>query len=216
MLNNNCAFISGNISEPFKYKFKKNGERFFETKITTERLSDTLDEIPVIVSENVLDVSQDYTGVFSIICGRVSTYNKPKGGGKSKLEVYVFANSISFPEYPTIDSDHVCFDGFVCKPPVLRETPLGRTVCDFLMAVNRNYIVSDYIPCICWGKTARFMSGIEVGSHVFIQGRLQSRDYIKKISDSEREFKKAYEVSAYKIVVMDNEERRVKNERSKN
>lgn len=208
MLNNNCAFISGNISGPFRYKFKKNGERFFETKITTARLSDTLDEIPVIVSENVLNVSQDYTGVFSIICGRVSTYNKPKGGGTSKLEVYVFANSISFPEYPAIDSNHVCFDGFVCKPPIYRKTSLGREIADLLIAVNRTYMKSDYIPCICWGKTAKFMSGIEVGTHVFIQGRLQSRDYIKKISEDNSEVRTAYEVSIRRLEVIGNEKRK--------
>lgn len=201
MLNNNCAFISGEITKPFKYKFKRKGERFFETQIATARLSDILDMIPIVASEYVLDVSQNYTGVFAIAQGRTLTHNSPQKGGGKKLEVYVFADSISFPEYPTTDADHVCLDGFLCKPPVLRETPLGKTVCDFFVAVNRNYVISDYIPCICWGRTARFVSKLNVGTHVFVKGRFQSREYIKKISESEDERRIAYEISAYCVEV---------------
>ena len=100
-------------------------------------------------------------------------------------------------------SNQIFLDGYICKNPVYRKTPLGREIADLLIAVNRSYGKSDYIPCICWGRNARFASGFEIGAHVEIYGRIQSREYIKKIGEEETEKRMAYEVSVSKIDVLE-------------
>lgn len=107
--------------------------------------------------------------------------------------------------YPT-DENSIFIDGYICKEPKYRETPLGREITDILLAVNRPYGKSDYIPCICWGRNARFAGNLEIGTHIQIEGRIQSREYQKKISDDEFEARTAYEVSASKIEVVEETE----------
>lgn len=103
-------------------------------------------------------------------------------------------------------SNQIYLDGYVCKPPIYRKTPLGREIADILIAVNRPYGKSDYIPCIAWGRNARFASTIEVGGHLQVQGRVQSREYTKKINEEETEKRVAYEVSVSKIDFVEDEE----------
>ena len=113
----------------------------------------------------------------------------------------VFARELEFIEEESdeLKSNQIYLDGYICKEPIYRKTPLGREIADLLIAVNRSYGKSDYIPCICWGRNARFASGFEVGSHVEIWGRIQSREYVKKINENETEKRIAYKVSVSKI-----------------
>ena len=120
---------------------------------------------------------------------------------KNRLVLSVFARELEFIEEESdeLKSNQIYLDGYICKEPIYRKTPLGREIADLLIAVNRSYGKSDYIPCICWGRNARFASGFEVGSHVEIWGRIQSREYVKKINENETEKRIAYEVSVSKI-----------------
>ncbi len=129
-----------------------------------------------------------------------SSYNRHEEK-KNRLVLSVFARELEFIEEESdeLKSNQIYLDGYICKEPIYRKTPLGREIADLLIAVNRSYGKSDYIPCICWGRNARFASGFEVGSHVEIWGRIQSREYVKKINENETEKRIAYEVSVSKI-----------------
>ena len=132
--------------------------------------------------------------------GQFRSYNRHEEK-KNRLVLSVFARELSFVEEEddSVKSNQIYLDGYICKPPVYRKTPLGREIADLLIAVNRSYGKSDYIPSICWGRNARYASGFEVGSHVQIWGRIQSREYVKKLNEFETEKRIAYEVSVSKI-----------------
>ena len=117
----------------------------------------------------------------------------------------VFVRELSFVEEAddSIKTNQIFLDGYICKPPVYRKTPLGREIADLLLAVNRPYGKSDYIPCICWGRNARYASAFEVGGHVLLWGRIQSREYIKKLNENQTEKRTAYEVSVSKLEYAD-------------
>jgi primosomal replication protein N len=169
-----------------------------------ERLSDSVDIIPLLVSERLVDVTQNYEGELILAYGQFRSYNRHEER-KNKLVLSVFAREIEFldEEPEDIKTNQIILDGYICKAPIYRKTPLGREIADLLIAVNRSYGKSDYIPCICWGRNARYASGFEVGGHVQINGRIQSREYIKKISEDETQKRTAYEVSVSKIDYLD-------------
>ena len=169
-------------------------------EVSVSRLSDFVDYIPVMVSERLIDVKADYTGQYIYVSGQFRSFNRHEEH-KNRLVLSVFARELEFLEDASEEnaSNQIFLDGYVCKETVYRKTPLGREIADLLVAVNRSYGKSDYIPCICWGRNARFASGFEVGSHVQIWGRIQSREYVKKISETEVEKRTAYEVSVSKI-----------------
>ena len=156
--------------------------------------------IPVMVSERLVDVSQDYQGEWICISGQFRSYNRHEEK-KNRLVLSVFARELSFVEEEddSVKSNQIYLDGYICKPPVYRKTPLGREIADLLIAVNRPYGKSDYIPCICWGRNARYASAFAVGGHVLIWGRIQSREYMKRLSETEMEKRTAYEVSVSKL-----------------
>ena len=168
--------------------------------IMVKRLSDSEDIIPVMVSERLIDVTQDYEGEYLMVSGQFRSYNRHEEK-KNRLVLSVFAREISFVEEEddSVKSNQIYLDGYICKPPVYRKTPLGREIADLLIAVNRPYGKSDYIPCICWGRNARYASAFVVGGHVLIWGRIQSREYMKRVSDTEMEKRVAYEVSVSKL-----------------
>ena len=168
--------------------------------ILVKRLSDSEDRIPVMGSERLIDVTQDYVGEYIEIHGQFRPYNRHEEK-RNRLVLSVFAREVEFveEEEETLPANQIFLDGYICKPPVYRKTPLGREIADLLMAVNRPYGKSDYIPCICWGRNARYASSFEVGSHVEVYGRIQSREYIKKIGEEQTEKRVAYEVSVNKI-----------------
>ena len=168
--------------------------------VSVNRLSNFVDIIPVMVSERIVDVTENYDGRLIYVQGQFRSYNRHEEK-KNRLVLSVFARELEFIEEESdeLKSNQIYLDGYICKEPIYRKTPLGREIADLLIAVNRSYGKSDYIPCICWGRNARFASGFEVGSHVEIWGRIQSREYVKKINEDETEKRIAYEVSVSKI-----------------
>ncbi|WP_230398370.1 single-stranded DNA-binding protein [Novisyntrophococcus fermenticellae] len=204
IIENNQVQIMGEIGSQFTFSHQVFGEGFYLVDIMVKRLSDSEDIIPVMISERLIDVTQDYEGEYIMVTGQFRSYNRHEEK-KNRLVLSVFAREISFieEEDDSVKSNQIFLDGYICKPPVYRKTPLGREIADLLIAVNRPYGKSDYIPCICWGRNARYASVFSVGGHVLIWGRIQSREYIKRISETESEKRIAYEVSVSKLEYVD-------------
>ncbi len=200
IIENNQVTIMGEIASEFIFSHEVFGEGFYMVDILVKRLSSSDDIIPLMVSERLIDVTQDYRGEHIEANGQFRSYNKHEDE-KNRLVLSVFVREILFveEELDGTKSNVIQLDGYICKNPVYRKTPLGREIADLLLAVNRPYGKSDYIPCICWGRNARFASGFEVGEHVQVMGRIQSREYVKRISDTESEKRIAYEVSVGKL-----------------
>ena len=200
MFENNQVSIVGEIVSGFEFSHEVYGEGFYMVDISVKRLSDFVDYIPVMVSERIIDVSRDYVGQYVYISGQFRSFTRHEEK-KNRLVLSVFAREVEFLEevYDEDAENSIFLDGYVCKEAIYRKTPLGREISDLLIAVNRSYGKSDYIPCICWGRNARFASEFQVGAHVQIQGRIQSREYVKKLSETEVEHRTAYEVSVSKI-----------------
>ena len=172
--------------------------------VNVQRLSDSSDIIPLMVSERLLDVDADYKGQSIMVQGQLRSYNRHEER-KNRLVLSVFAREIAFVDETPESSktNQIYLDGYICKEPIYRKTPLGREIADLLLAVNRPYGKSDYIPCICWGRNARFASNFTVGTRCEIWGRIQSREYMKKLSEEEAEKRIAYEVSVSKLELME-------------
>ena len=200
VIENNQVSVSGEIVSGFTFSHEVFGEGFYMVDILVRRLSDSADQIPVMISERLIDVSGDYVGEYIRIGGQFRSYNRHEEK-KNRLVLSVFAREVEFldGEMENAKTNQIFLDGYICKPPVYRKTPLGREIADLLIAVNRPYGKSDYIPCICWVRNARFASGFEVGGHAQIWGRIQSREYVKKLSETESERRIAYEVSVSKL-----------------
>lgn len=201
-IENNQATISGEIISNFEFSHEVYGEGFYLANLASHRLSGEKDIIPVMVSERLADTKADWTGQFVRISGQFRSYNRRKDG-KSHLILFVFVEAFEVweddgTERPA-DEDEVFLDGYICKQPVYRETPSGREITDILLAVNRQYRKSDYIPTICWGRNAVYAEKFKVGMKLRIWGRIQSREYHKKISDEEIETRVAFEVSISKM-----------------
>ena len=204
IIENNQVSIMGKIISGFVFSHEVFGEGFYMVDVSVQRLSESTDTIPVMISERLIDVTQDYQGEYIQIFGQFRSYNRHEEK-KNRLVLSVFAREISFVdgEGDKVKSNQIFLDGYICKTPIYRRTPLGREISDMLLAVNRPYGKSDYIPCICWGRNARFSSGFEVGGHVQIWGRIQSREYVKKLDDDTTEKRVAYEVSVSKLEYVD-------------
>ena len=200
VIENNQVIIMGEIVDDFTYSHEIFGEAFYMVNIRVERLSDSEDLIPVMVSERLLDVTKDYKGLKIEVVGQFRSYNRHEEK-KNKLVLSVFAREIDFVDEMPENSktNQIFLDGFICKPPIYRRTPLGREIADILLAVNRPYGKSAYIPCICWGRNARFAGTFQVGSRCLVWGRIQSREYMKKLGEGEMEKRIAYEVSVSKL-----------------
>ncbi len=252
MIENNRVSVIGEIVSGFTFSHEVFGEGFYMVDVAVNRLSDQADIIPLMVSERLLDVGRDYSGSTIEAIGQFRSYNRHEGV-KNRLMLSIFVREVHFleeftdytktnhifldgcickmPIYrktplgreiadlllvvnrPYGKSDYIpCIswgrnaryasgfeDGYICKMPIYRKTPLGREIADLLLAVNRPYGKSDYIPCISWGRNARYASGFEVGTRVHIWGRVQSREYTKKMNETECEKRIAYEVSISKM-----------------
>ena len=200
IIENNQVSMTGEIASPFTFSHEVFGEGFYMVDIRVKRLSDSSDRIPVMISERLIDVTQNYEGEFVQVTGQFRSYNRHEEK-RNRLVLSVFAREVSFVEEENdkAKTNQIFLDGYICKTPVYRKTPLGREIADMLIAVNRPYGKSDYIPCICWGRNARFASGFEVGGHVQIWGRIQSREYIKKLEGEVTQKRIAYEVSVSKL-----------------
>lgn len=208
--NNNEAVISGEIVSDFTFSHESFGEKFYTADLSVERNSGTEDIIPIMVSDRLVDMKEDWVGKFVNIVGQFRSYNK-HSDSENHLILFVFAREFEYLNEDDStayqkDENHIFLDGFICKKPTYRETPLGRKISDVILAVNRPYGKSDYIPCIFWGRNAVFAGSLEVGTHISLEGRIQSREYQKRISDNEYEARVAYEVSAKKVETVGREE----------
>ena len=198
---NNKVSMVGEIASEFTFSHEVFGEGFYMVDVAVNRLSGQVDTIPLMVSENMIDVHKDYTGHTVECTGQFRSHNQHEGI-RSRLKLSVFVRELHLTSPAPMDctkNNQIFLDGYICKPPIYRKTPLGREIADILLAVNRPYGKSDYIPCISWGRNARYASGFEVGARVRIWGRVQSREYTKKLSETECEKRIAYEVSISKL-----------------
>jgi primosomal replication protein N len=204
IIENNQVSVMGKIASQFTFSHQVFGEGFYTVDLLVKRLSDSEDIIPLMVSERLLDVTQDYEGEYIQVQGQFRSYNRHEEK-KNRLVLSVFVRELSFVEEEddTMKTNQIFLDGYICKPPVYRKTPLGREIADLLIAVNRPYGKSDYIPCICWGRNARYASAFDVGGHVLLWGRIQSREYVKRLGETETEKRIAYEVSVSKLEYVD-------------
>ena len=187
VIENNRVSIIGEVVSEFQFSHEVFGEGFYLVNVSVDRLSDMVDIIPLMISERLIDVTKDYRGMKIEVSGQFLSYNRHEGL-KNKLILSIFVRELQFVEDDDMPqeqskSNQIYLDGYVCKPPIYRKTPLGREIADILIAVNRPYGKSDYIPCIAWGRNARFASTIEVGGPLQVQGSVQSRDYSKKINE---------------------------------
>lgn len=195
---NNRVNLSGRVAEECVFSHEVYGEGFYIFKMDVRRLSDNDDILPVTVSERLVDVNSLKKGTAVTVKGQLRSYNH-YSGNKNRLILTVFAREIETDGETEANPNEIYLNGFVCKPPVYRTTPFGREITDLLIAVNRSYGKSDYIPCIAWGRNAKFSGGLDVGRNIELWGRIQSRLYQKRLEDGEVEERTAYEVSVSKI-----------------
>ena len=207
IIENNQVTIMGEVATGFTFSHEVFGEGFYMVEVNVKRLSNSCDTIPLMISERLIDVTQDYTGEYIAAQGQFRSYNRHEEQ-KNRLILSVFVREVSFVEEEPDGSktNSILLDGYICKEPIYRKTPLGREIADLLLAVNRPYGKSDYIPCICWGRNARYASSFEVGEHVQVLGRIQSREYVKKLSETETDKRIAYEVSVSKLECLEDDE----------
>lgn len=203
-MENNKVTVIGTIVSEFTFSHAVFGEGFYVVDLSVNRLSEQADVIPLLISERLIDVNKDLRGCTIEASGQFRSYNRHEGA-KNRLVLSVFVREVNFMEEFTdyTKTNHIFLDGYICKEPIYRKTPLGREIADLLVAVNRPYGKSDYIPCISWGRNARFASSFTVGTRVMIWGRVQSREYTKKLSETECEKRIAYEVSVSKLECAD-------------
>lgn len=200
MIENNRVGVIGEIVSDFTFSHEVFGEGFYVVDLSVSRLSDQADIIPLMISERLINMNENYIGCTIEAIGQFRSYNRHEGT-KNRLVLSIFVREINFLEEFTdyTKTNQIFLDGYICKEPIYRKTPLGREIADLLLAVNRPYGKSDYIPCIAWGRNARYASNFQVGTRVCVWGRVQSREYTKKISDIDYEKRIAYEVSVSKL-----------------
>ncbi len=194
----NKAIVAGLAKTPLKFSHKTFGESFYTFVLGIERRSGYVDEINVMVSERLIYDYEPEVDDFVEITGQVRTYNE-NIDGKNKLNVVIFARDIEINNDVLYYENYIYLEGYLCKKPVKRTSPLGRDICDLMIAVNRMYNKSDYIPCIAWGRNANYADTLDVGTKLYIEGRIQSREYKKKFEDGCYEIRKAFEISILKI-----------------
>ncbi len=201
-MQNNRAYIAGRVISAPVFSHEVLGEKFFDMVVAVKRLSDHEDEIPVTVSDRLMrDASLDVGDAVGV-SGQLRSYNK-QAEGRSKLVLRVFARELDDGVCDT--PNRIELEGYVCKPPVYRVTPFKREICDMLLAVNRAYNKSDYIPAIAWGRNAKYAGEFAVGDKVAVTGRIQSRTYEKVLPDGSTEERVAYEVSVSGLERVDDE-----------
>lgn len=212
---NNHLILMGKVTSDKRFSHEIYGECFYIFDLEVPRLSDTADIIPVTISERLIQDEKMSVGSKVLIRGQFRSYNSYENE-KNKLILTVFAKDIFYEEEieeqiqteeskePT--SNEVILTGYICKKPIYRQTPFGREIADLLLAVNRAYNKSDYIPAIAWGRTARFCQNLEVGTEVRVTGRVQSRTYEKKFEDGTSQTRVAYEVSIGSLEVISEKE----------
>lgn len=216
-LENNYLTLVGKVTGEKKFSHEIYGERFYIFNLEIPRLSGISDMIPITISERLIDENTLVEGQKLLVKGQFRSYNSYENS-KNRLILTVFAKDIKILNEEMeneeeneiakkeIITNEVVLVGYICKKPIYRQTPFGREIADILLAVNRAYNKSDYIPCIAWGRNARFCQNLEVGAQIKIVGRVQSRSYEKKHEDGTVETRIAYEVSVGSLEVIDENE----------
>lgn len=212
-LENNHLILVGKVTSDKRFSHEIYGEKFYIFDLEVPRLSGNADIIPITISERLLEAEELQIGKKITVEGQFRSYNSYQNE-RNKLVLTVFAKDVKFIENQDEEiqaskdfvSNEVTLNGYICKKPIYRQTPFGREIADLLLAVNRAYNKSDYIPCIAWGRNARFCENIEVGTEVKIVGRVQSRSYEKKYEDGTSEMKIAYEVSISSLEIVKEED----------
>lgn len=199
----NIVKLVGMLKEEKEYSHEIYGEKFYSIIIEVPRLSESVDVLPITISERLLINLDLEVGNYVIIEGQLRSYNRYIDSS-NKLVLTIFAREIYIPNEEELEEairnpNEIYLDGYICKKPIYRVTPFGREIADLLLAVNRAYSKSDYIPSIGWGRNARFCENLIVGDHIKLWGRIQSRQYNKKLSSEEVESRVAYEVSISKL-----------------
>lgn len=198
----NIVNLRGELEDELTFSHEIFGEKFYSTKIKIHRLSDTYDTLPITISERLLqEVNLQENNLVDVV-GQLRSYNK-NIDNRNKLVLTVFAREINVVSEESKDPNSIFLDGYICKDPIYRKTPLGREITDLLVAINRPYNKSDYIPSIVWGRNAKFAKNLKVGDRIQMWGRVQSREYEKKLDDGEAQKRVAYEVSISKIKRLD-------------
>lgn len=199
---NNRVYVCGVIATEAVFSHEVFGEGFYECTVEVKRLSGQSDYLPVTISERLMG---DDFAVGNELCalGQFRSYNKIENG-KSRLMLTVFIREV-LASQPCKNPNSIVLSGYICKPPVYRTTPFNREIADLLIAVNRSYNKSDYIPAIAWGRNARFVKNLSVGDKVALSGRIQSREYQKKQPDETFVTMTAYEVSISKLAAFDDD-----------
>ncbi len=198
---NNKVYVSGVIVSDATFSHEVYGEGFYEFSVRVMRLSGQADILPVTLSERLIQEGTLSKGKTICALGQFRSYNKIENG-RSRLMLTVFVREL-LAELPDKNPNNILLSGYICKPPVYRTTPFNREIADILIAVNRAYNKSDYIPCIAWGRNARFVKNLAVGDRIAISGRIQSREYQKKLSETDIRTMTAYEVSVSKLAAFD-------------
>lgn len=200
-IDNNIVKIGGRVITELEFSHEIYEEKFYKFYIETKRMSEYSDKLPIIISERIINIKEIKIGDIIAVEGQFRSYNQMIEG-KSKLVLSIFAK-----EFEKTDDERVLtlndatFIGYICKKPVYRKTPLGREIADVLLAVNRTYKKSDYIPCILWGRNAKYCEQVEIGDMIKLNGRIQSRNYEKKQEDGTTISKIAYEVSVSRLSI---------------
>ena len=201
----NKVNLIGRITGEFKFSHEVGGEKFYMLNLDVMRLSNQTDTIPLMVSERIANVTESYDGKIVGVSGQFRSFNKHEGK-KNRLELSVFVQEIRFLENVSPNINVINLRGYICKAPIYRKTPFGREIADILLAVNRPYGKSDYIPCIACGRNAEYAANLDVGTCLEVSGRIQSREYQKRISETETETRTAYEVSISKMEMIQRDE----------
>ncbi len=213
IMDTNIVKLVGKVSSERIFSHEMYGEGFYNLDLEVPRLSESVDLLPVTISERLI-VNMDLTiGQYIILEGQLRSYNRYVDNS-NRLVLTIFAKDIYLPDEDELTEflrkpNEIYLDGYICKKPIYRTTPFGREITDILVAVNRSYNKSDYIPCIAWGRNARFCEKMLVGDHIKLWGRIQSREYQKKLPTGEIEKKVAFEVSVSKLEYIENDNNRM-------
>lgn len=213
IIDTNAVTIVGKVVGERKFSHEMYGEKFYIFNLEVPRLSDSVDILPITISERLIFNIDFDLGKYVIIEGQLRSYNRFIESS-NRLVLTIFARGIYIPNEEELNErmrkpNEIYLDGYICKKPIYRTTPFGREITDLLIAVNRPYNKSDYIPCIAWGRNARFCENLLIGDHIKVWGRIQSREYQKKLQSGEIEIKIAFEVSISKLEFIENDNNRV-------
>ncbi|MBC8589383.1 single-stranded DNA-binding protein [Paratissierella segnis] len=213
IIDTNMVKVIGKVVSDLEFNHDMYGEKFYIFDLEVPRLSNSVDILPISISERLLIGLDLCLGQYVIIEGQLRSYNRYIDMS-NRLILTIFTREIYVPDKEELNEimrrpNEIFLDGYICKEPIYRTTPFGREITDILLAVNRPYNKSDYIPCIAWGRNARFCENLNIGDHIKVWGRVQSREYQKKLSSGEIEIKIAYEVSISKLEFLANENNRM-------